>query len=194
MTLSGKVILVDADGVLLDWLHMFSNWMNQNGYILLAEDEYHIDKAYNINKAKSKQLVRMFNESARIKYIPPFKDAIKYVKKLHEEHGYVFHCITSLSKDPYAQELRTENLTRLFGPTIFEKIIYLDTGADKGDALQQYAGTECYFIEDKVENAVAGHNLGLNSILMEHGYNRAVAVDFPRVHNWKSIYGIIVGS
>ncbi len=74
-----KIILTDADGVLLDWEFAFGVWM--------------------------------------------------------EQHGFVFHCITSMSSDENAQELRKMNLRKLFGETAFTKFIILDTGADKDDVL-----------------------------------------------------------
>jgi hypothetical protein len=115
-----------------------------------------------------------------------------YVKRLHEEHGYVFHCITSLSKDPNAQKLREMNLNKLFGDTAFEEVICLDTGADKDEALLPYKDTGCYWVEDKIENAETGHNLGLYSILMEHGHNmHHYHQDIPIVKNWKEAYSII---
>ena len=76
-----------------------------------------------------------------------------YVKRLHEEHGYVFHCITSLSKDENAQELRRMNLKKLFGKTAFDKFIFLDTGADKDEALLPYKDSGLWWIEDKIDNS-----------------------------------------
>ena len=147
-----KVILVDCDGVLLDWVYAFNQWMSRHGYTLQQEDVYCIGQRYGIEKPEAKKLVRMFNESAVIRKLPPLRDAIKYVKKLHEEHGYIFHAITSLSNDQYAQHLRTKNLIELFGPTVFEKYTYLDTGADKDEVLEEYRNTGCFWIEDKKEN------------------------------------------
>jgi FMN phosphatase YigB (HAD superfamily) len=153
-----------------------------------------------------KRLIRMFNESAWIRKLPPLRDAIKYVKKLHEDHGYIFHCITSLSNDDYSQHLRTKNLRELFGDSVFEKFIYLDTGADKDEALAPYKDTECYWVEDKYENAMVGQNLGLDAILMGHTFNakyetkRVIPTGFEgsenvptRVNNWKEIYNLITG-
>jgi hypothetical protein len=137
----------------------------------------------------------MFNESAAIGFLPPLRDAMYYVKRLHEEHGYVFHCITSLSLDPNAKKLREMNLNKLFGDTAFERVVCLDTGADKDHALAPYQNTGCYWIEDKPENAEVGHNLGLRSILMEHGHNMYhYHEDIPIVKNWKEVYAIITGS
>ena len=192
--IQNKVILTDCDGVLLDWEYAFHNWMSRHGYSITEKNSYKMNVTYGIDKKESNRLIRMFNESAWIRRIPPLRDAIKYVKKLHEEHGYVFHAITSLSNDPYSQYLRTKNLRELFGNTAFEEYIYLDTGADKHDALDVYRGTECYWIEDKPENAVVGVSCGLNSLLMAHDHN----ADFnylgvTRVNNWKEIYSMITG-
>lgn len=192
MDLSTKLILVDADGVLLDWFYQFNNWMNSHGYKIIKNDAYRIEVTYGITREKGRELARMFNESARIGYVPPFRDAIKYVKKLHEEHGYVFHCITSLSQDVYAARLREDNLRRLFGETAFEKVICLDTGADKDEALLPYKDTGCFWVEDKFENAVSGLNAGLRPLLMDHGHNKDDHhEDIQRVANWKEIYEII---
>lgn len=193
MMIKDKVILTDCDGVLLDWEYAFSQWMSRHGYEAVDTTQYSIDKRYNMDRPFSKKLVRMFNESAAIRKVPPLRDAIKYVKKLHEEHGYVFHAITSLSNDTYAQHLRTKNLIELFGPTAFEKYVYLDCGADKDEALYQYRNTECFWIEDKLENAECGIVMGLNSVLMAHNYNldTSGSTPLPRANNWKEIYDMI---
>lgn len=188
-----KVILVDCDGVLLDWEYAFGQWMDRHGYKVVAQGEYKMDLKYGLPRAEAKKLIRMFNESASIRKIPPLRDAIKYVRKLHEEYGFVFHAITSLSNDQYAQHLRTKNLIELFGPTPFEKYVYLDTGADKDEVLEGYLGTECYWVEDKPENADVGIDCGLNSILMCHPHNVDYVGDAIKVHNWKEIFRIVTG-
>ena len=104
----------------------------------------------------------------------------------------MFHCITSLSKDPNAQKLREMNLAKLFGETAFEKVVCLDTGADKDQALEEYRDSRCYWVEDKPENAHVGYEMGLKSILMEHGHNMNHADPrIPVVKNWKEIYDLI---
>lgn len=188
-----KVILVDCDGVLLDWVYSFNRWMERHGYKEVCTNTYSIDVRYGIERAEGRKLVRMFNESASIRKLPPYLDAIKYVKKLHEEHGYIFHAITSLSNDDYAQHLRTKNLIEMFGPTVFEKYVYLDTGADKDEVLAEYEGTGCFWVEDKPENADAGLKVGLNSLLMAHEHNADYKGLALRVPNWKTIYSLLVG-
>jgi len=187
-----KVILTDVDGVLLNWGYAFDIWMNQHGYEMKNRDVYDISQCYGISKTKGKELVKHFNESAAIGFIPPLRDAIHYVRKLHEEHGYVFHAITSLSLDPHAAKLREMNLAKLFGETAFEKVVCLDTGADKDEELVKYKDTGFVWIEDKIENAHVGDKFGLDSIVMEHGYNMN-DYTFPLMKNWKEVYEYLEG-
>lgn len=191
--MKNKVILTDCDGVLLDWEYAFDAWMKRHDYEVVNPGVYEMDVKYGMDRKETKRLIRMFNESASIRKLPPLRDAIKYVKKLHEEHGIIFHAITSLSKDQYAQHLRTKNLREMFGDTVFEKYVYLDTGADKDEELAEYKDTGCFWIEDKPENAVCGANLGLNSVLMEHEHNKNFEhSDVVKVSNWKEIYEMFV--
>ena len=188
-----KIILVDCDGVMLDWEFAFENWMAKHGYDVVSKDEYKVDLKYGLSKQVKHRLVRMFNESAQIRKLPPLRDAIKYIKKLHSDHGYVFHCISSLSTDEYAQHLRTKNLREMFGDSVFDKFVYLDTGADKDDALIEYKDTDCFWVEDKPANADLGIEMGLDSILMAHAHNSSYDGDALRVSNWKEIYETITG-
>lgn len=191
--MKNKVILVDCDGVLLDWEYAFDQWMARHKYEVVIQNEYSVVKKYDLSIIEGKRLVRMFNESANIRKLPPLRDAIKYVKKLHEDHGFIFHAITSLSNDQYAQHLRTKNLREMFGDTVFEKYVYLDCGADKDEVLKEYQGTGCFWVEDKPENYDAGEKVGLSPILMAHGHNSESAMTHRRVNSWKEIYDIIIG-
>lgn len=192
MKMKNKVILTDCDGVLFDWTYAFGRWMQKHGYKIVAPCEYKMYVKYGLEKDEADKLVRMFNESAWIRKLPPLRDAIKYVKKLHEEHGYVFHAITSLSDDYYAQHLRTKNLIEMFGPGVFEKFTYLDTGADKDDALEEYRDTGCLWVEDKPQNVDLGIELGLDGVLINHDHNDTYSGKAKVVNNWKEIYQMIV--
>lgn len=188
-----KVILTDCDGVLLNWEASFTTWMAQKGYNKVDADEYDVAKSYGLSKAESKPLVRQFNESAWMGYLPALRDARSGVAKL-VELGYEFVCITSLSLDENAKKARVKNLQSIFGKDVFtaENVVCLDTGADKDEALAEYAGLGLWWIEDKTENAKLGVAMGLKTILVNHGHNQDCDnTNIKRVANWAEIVSIV---
>lgn len=190
-----KVILTDCDGVLLNWEYAFTTWMERHGYVVDPKnpDAYDVGERYGLLNRKKKELVKFFNESSAIGFLPPLRDAMYYVDLLHRKHGYVFHMITSLSLEPTAQELRIKNTKKLFGETAFERFIFCDTGADKDEVLEPYRDSGHLWIEDKVENAELGVSLGLESLLIEHAHNMNVRNGIPLMANWSEVYDYIVG-
>jgi hypothetical protein len=195
--MKNKIILTDVDGVLLDWEWAFDIYLQQHGFKKVPDGhlKYDISKRYGIDLEQGQKLIKIFNESAAIGFLPPLRDAMHYVKRLHEEHGYVFHAITSLSRDENACELRRMNLRKLFGSTVFEKFVFLDTGADKDEVLKTYRDSGFFWVEDKKINCEVGHKLGLRSMLMEHGHSLDyVNPNIPVVRNWREIYQLIVSA
>ena len=190
-----KVILTDCDGVLLNWEYAFTTWMERHGYVVDPKnpDAYDVGERYGLLNRKKKELVKFFNESSAIGFLPPLRDAMYYVDLLHRKHGYVFHMITSLSLEPTAQELRIKNTKKLFGETAFERFIFCDTGADKDEVLEPYRDSGHLWIEDKVENAELGVSLGLESLLIEHAHNMNCRNGIPLMANWSEVYDYIVG-
>lgn len=192
-----KIILTDIDGVVLDWEEGFGVWMEHHGHDTVEgfKEFYGIHERYGMEKAVSKKLVEQFNSSAAIGFLPALRDAQYYIKKLHEKHKFRFVAVTSLSDDPYAKKLRVRNLEKLVGKTAFKEIICLPCGADKDEVLSdladEYLGA--YWVEDKVENAIVGAEMGFESLVMEHKYNMKEFGEFRVVKNWEDIYGIVVG-
>lgn len=190
--MNDKIIVVDCDGVLLDWEHSFKLWMKEKGYEVKNDVEYSMAKSYEMEKPEMKKLIRHFNESATMCCLPPLRDAVKYVRKIHEELGYVFHCVTSMTLDRHANKLREQNLSNLFGETAFEKVQCLDTGADKDDALLPYLDSGCVWVEDKIKNAELGDRLGMSAVLMKHDHQNDYTNDaIPAVESWKEIYEML---
>ena len=186
-----KVILTDCDGVLLDWEYHFYKWVWETHGLEQKQSIYSVAKALEIPWKESALLIKEFNESEMMKKLSPLRDAVKYVRKLHEEHGYIFHIITSQSDDPTAQDYRKENLFNVFGD-VFDGFTILKTGQNKDKVLAKWEGTECFWIEDKVANLEMGEVAGLEGILMDHHWNGDDEL-FKRVKTWKEIYNIITG-
>lgn len=190
-----NVIVTDIDGCVLYYEHSFHMWMIGKGFHKVNSDQYSIAKRYNISEADAENFVRSFNESAMLYRLPPVKDAIKYIRKLHEEHGFVFHAITAVPNKIHVHEARSKNLDNLFGKTVFERIILCDHSAEKPKYLKEYEGTECFWIEDVPKNAEMGLEFGLQPLLMDRSYNKMFShSEIKRVHNWKEIYEIVTGA
>lgn len=190
-----KIILVDCDGVLLDWKFAFQTWMETHHNLTCNDsDQYEIAGSYDMSVEDFESYVIEFNNSAAIGFLPPLRDAVYYLKRLHERHGFQFHCITALSNHRHPQMLREKNLEYLFGKNIFTKFIYQDTGRSKLKDLAEYSDTKCFWIEDKIENAMDGLKVGLDPIIIAHDYNNDLDVTdgIPRLWKWKHIYNYIL--
>jgi FMN phosphatase YigB (HAD superfamily) len=193
---NNRVILTDCDGVLLDWEWAFNIWMQERGFVQRpnAKDYYKIHEQFDdLTWPEAKKFTKLFNESAAIGFLPPLRDSVYWVKRLNEEHGYRFICITSLSTDQNAQKLRRMNLNKYYGD-VFDDVVCLPTGSDKHEALDEYRGSGLWWIEDKPENADVGYERGLRSILVEHGHNMHHECAYPVAKNWREIFEIITAS
>lgn len=185
-----RKILTDVDGVLLDWETSFTAWMNKEGYSVKQENEYKQSIRYGITQDKADELVKIFNESAWIGYIKPLRDAVSVIDDMLCEHWH-FECITSLSTDHWAGELRRMNLERFFGRSAMRRVRCIETGGDKDEILKEYDRGH-WWIEDKPENALAGLNAGHKPILIDHPYNRWFShPDIKRAENFAQVWQII---
>jgi len=186
-----KIIAIDCDGVLLNWEQSFDDWMAFQGFPKHASDHYDVSMNYHMNKGQCEVLVKIFNESAWMKFLKPIEGAVENVKKI-AVLGYKFHVITSQTLDKKSNQLREENLKEVFGD-VFEQIDCLDTGADKDEALSKIPeGT--IWIEDKPANAELGSRMGLVALLLDLPHNQVYNEDnslVQRVKNWTEIYNVI---
>ena len=183
-------IIVDCDGVLLDWAYAFNVWMLEQGYKKISNtNSYSLSLRYGISDDEATRQIRKFNESGCVGFIPAFKDSVEYVTKLYNL-GYKFDVISCLDKDKYAQRLRMKNLVHLFG-NVFD---FMDCSLDHSEGKEKYlsrrySGKEYYWVEDSVSNAQSGETIGLKSVIMNHDYNQEWKG--LRVKNWKEFYSLI---
>ncbi len=195
-----KKIITDCDGVLLDWSYSFEKWMKFHFNLEpIHRTMYDIQERYGPDAPIGKNtdmfyLPRVFCNSSRIGSLKPQGDAVKYIKKLYEELGITLDVVTSLSLDPETVKLRKHNLEKHFGNAI-DRIITLDTGADKDGALDEWRDTEVIWVEDKPENAMEGVKMGMDVFLIDASYNRDwdEPSEVKRVQGWREIYDYVIG-
>jgi len=175
--------------------------MQERGYKIVPgeEENYSVRERFGLSSGVKMNFIKEFNHSDRIRSLPPHADAKEYVAKLHSE-GYKFIVDTSLSEQPSAHEYRTHNLREHFGDAIIG-LHCLRIGVHKADKLAQWKDTNMFWIEDHVSNAVAGAQLGLRSIVIDHVYNKKYDVNdhmlYARTSEetpWADIYEIIKGA
>lgn len=191
-----KIILTDYDGCLVNWNKQFSKFMEEKGYpaVMSGLNHYDISHRHNVTDEQARNFVREFNQSEHICNLEPLADVLDHLPKL-VNNGFRFVVITSLSSKNSARENRLKNMKSIFGD-IFDDLICLEQGSRKYDALSKWKNTGLYWIEDHFDNAMQGHELGLNSILLNYPFNYNKDADFIKVGietPWKEITDIILG-
>jgi hypothetical protein len=190
-----KIILTDADGVLVFWFAGFEKFMAGKGYKPVPGTDHHyaMSTRYNISNSEAHMLIKEYNESSNIADLDYYADSKEYVSKLVSA-GFKFVVITSLSSNPIAAKHRKENLLKLFGDNFLE-IICLTMGSAKDKALKSWEGTGFFWIEDHINNAEDGHRLGLKSVLVQQDHNGHYETDHFSIvgpeQPWKEIYELV---
>lgn len=188
MELNEKTILVDVDGVLLDWIGGFEKYMNTvHNLATIDNTSYQLSIRYGIDPSREFPLIEEFNHSEHIGNLLPHLDAVEHVNDL-ARLGHRFRVITSLSKNDSSCQLRVKNLENVFGK-VFDDFVFLDIGESKRDALAKFEGSGLPWVEDLPKNALDGHYAGLKTYLMSHTYNKTFSPhpEIPVVQNWKEL-------
>lgn len=192
-----KIILTDADGTIVWWLKGFVAFMEEKGFTIQPgfEHEYKMSLKYGIPSSIMEDLIREFNESPHIGRLEALADSVKYIGKLHDEHGFKFICVTSQSDAPIAKVYRELNLMKHFG-TAFSEVNCIKMGAHKEEELSRWKDSGYFWIEDHPHQAKAGVVNGLKSVLITHPYNTDTADEkitrVSRDHPWEEIYNIVL--
>lgn len=200
--MKNKVILTDVDGVCLDWSHAFLRFMkNEKCLDPVRTDICSLRDKYGVSYEELSDLFVEFDESKYIETMSPYKDSIKYIRKLHEEFGYVFHAISAIGGSENTQISRVKNLNSLFGFGVFEEVFcfgpisaedIMDFKPCKRKYLEKYRDTGCLWVEDNIYHARDGFNLGLQAVLFDTPYNQnCFFPNIPRVKNWAEIYDMM---
>lgn len=186
------VILIDVDGVLVDWITPFREFMKNKQHKELegAEKHYNIKRRYQLDTKTATDCVIEFNHTQSIiENLQPQPHAVETIWRLHEKNGFVFHAITCVSDEPSVHRWRRNNIENLFGRNAFEEIICLNFDGDKQAILSEYAKTKCFWLEDNIDNAIKGALCGLRSVLFDQPYNQTPPDPlFERVSGWDDFY------
>jgi hypothetical protein len=188
-----KLIVTDCDGVLLEWGEHFHKWMKSRGHNRVPDNSYFAENHYEgMSRDQGIQHVTEFNASGWMMDLPAYRDARSGVARLVEA-GYVFHVITAMGTDPYAARLRQINLDNIFGRDVFVEFTPLAQLTSKKAALEPYRGSGLPWIEDHIDNAQTGFDMGMDCYLMNHPHNQdGNDSGLKRVNCWNDICDLIL--
>ena len=190
---SDNVILCDVDGVLLNWVAGFHQWYCSRLGIssppcqgnTLAE-MYGIEPEHAVNFEKD--VVKTFNDRIEhFGYLGPKLDAVKYVKKLYEEHGMLFHAITCSGTGNKSKSSRIFNLDRIFGEHVFKNITFLEYGELKTHHYKKFASARLIIDDDPRQIAEAA-KFSDKCILFGNNHSNFSMNGVAHCRNWKEIY------
>lgn len=143
-----NTLIVDVDGVLLDWRDTFVDWMIEQKFIdesKLDLDAYDFDAAMTIDPLMAKPLMALFNETYRVGMLPPVAGAVSAIQQFHRA-GYQIKAVTAFSDNFYAKKIREQNLINVFGH-VFQDIHALPLRSPKLDFLSKQQKDSLY-VED----------------------------------------------
>jgi 5'-nucleotidase len=169
-------VLVDMDGVVVDWDQGFRNLWSDRSPIIR-------DRSYIMQECVplefKPEATRISIEAGFFASLPPYPGAIESVKRLSSTPGFsVFICTSPLLANPTCIQDKLTWINRYFGPEWLDRLILTrDKTTVRGDVL----------VDDKPDISGSHHPTWIQ-IVYDQPYNRDLCGKlFPfRMHNWGS--------
>lgn len=171
------LLLVDVDGVLLNWLAGFEKWLMRMDYTIndhvdgVAPDNpkrFQDGMNREISTDTMRAYRRAFKHTAYFEQLPPFGNAIPAIRAIYES-GVDIVAITAAGTDHHVQEARLRNIRNHFGHAI-SKVHFVNPGEPKAKFLDMYAdrkaGYRPVWIDDYPRYVREGIDCGLPTIQM----------------------------
>lgn len=182
--MTNNTLIVDCDGVLLDWLYEFHTWISKQNYVLYDKTSYSLAKSYGVSLAQINERIDYFNKNFVVeKMINGAHDALS----LFHANGWNIRCVTSFSQCSNAMNARKIHLQKKFN-NVFDDICVLPLHHSKRNYLTQFAyNTNTIYVEDNIKNVDDATQLGIQSYLLKYPYNQHYNGIANMVNNWQAI-------
>lgn len=181
-----RLLLVDFDGVMVNFNPTYDMFMYERGYHIINPKGYDVGFRYNAPREVIYEEMHNFAASELFHTMPSMPYARSAISQLQDK-GWVFHCITAAPKECYAERMLHAEM--LYGKGVFQRLYCIGLNNCKREYLAKYKDTNCFWIEDRPENALLGLEYGLRPILLHHEYNDDF--DHPDVYRAKDWYDIL---
>lgn len=165
-----KNIYIDCDEVLLDTARTIADYLLEKYHLVVDKNKYPSDWDLRESPLGAYQnTVASFVKTDRFAQIPLMPEAKQGIEALKNQ-GYLLSVVTSISGDTEAHQKREQNIHRLFGSTMFEKITCLPMEIDnKG---KYYSSVpRGIVVDDAFYNLLTAQKFGHEVILMATDQN-----------------------
>lgn len=193
-----RYLLLDCDGVLLNWLRGFKDYLYDTYSIELKgrPDNYSMEEWIGEDEEVIREYIREFNEeSDSFGDLGPMPDAVFSMEYLCNEFKLDPVVITSCTDKPDRAEIRKENIKRHF-PQVSE-VHCVPLHSSKKEILQEYWENKYeivpMWVEDNFDNAIDGLEAGYggNVFFLDNKYNGTYEPYFPKTitycKNWSDL-------
>lgn len=192
---SKPVLLIDCDGVLLNWFSKIPDFLSSKGIngdhvlpFILKNDLTSLEFLFpSASSEASEALFLEYNHSdymADLSIMEPGADTI--LERI--SHFFDLIVITNISSSIEAHNLRTENLIRRYGD-IFKKVICLQPHTDKSDVISEYVKNHnvSLWIDNSLTHVNEGISVGAPSFQYVYRMESGIGLDVPKFGSWKEI-------
>ncbi len=185
-----KYILTDVDNVLLDFSHQFEEWVIKKDIPIIKgqlQKTYTFESMFHTDQDYRKLIDEFYNCEYTMSTFKEYRECSKPINDL-KNMGYTFVAITACDDKDHMTKSRAENIANLMGFS-FEDVHVVGFNSSKEFALSQYGPS--IWVEDTIEHAIKGAELGHRTFLIDHEYNKNKNGPFTRVNNWYDIKEIL---
>ena len=164
-------VLLDCDGVLLNWESAFRDWVTAKlrRPIIAQPGEWCLADWLGVTKDSAAALVEEFNHGEVFGSLRPVYGAEWAIGGLAAA-GVEMHVITSCAANSEVAARRRQNLAAYFGDA-FATVTCLDLGQSKVKALIEHEPGATW-IEDNFTHALTGRALGHRTFMLRYPHNR----------------------
>jgi hypothetical protein len=165
-------LLLDVDGVLLNWLAGFEQYLLTHAPHLHKdfadmEEAHDLERLLGLTTQQMDEWVERFHLHADFGVLKPLPGATQAIRILAPWCN--ISCITASGSNPISKKARLMNLKNVFGD-VFDQIICVDRSVDKPEHLMSFEPG--YWVEDQPRNTLMGVQAGHESFLQDALYNR----------------------
>lgn len=181
------VFATDVDGVLFDWDTAFVEWLKQEYNIAPSTSDrssYYLHNWYkDLSPNDVFRFIETFNQSKHAYKLPIVEGAQAAIKRLSIDFDVI--AVTAFAACENGAAWRTQHLMREF--VGLKEVVVLPLGSTKRDALARLQ--PAVFIDDCTRYLLESHELGINTVVMDHPHNQSV--ELPRIKHWNDIDAVL---